>query len=141
MGGEVDLEVVDLVGAVAREVAEVEEEVAAVPLPTSCSAPIAVTLVPPTAYLTAPVVRSSKRKSASRLIRRPVLTRILLPPALSAVGMVPTSSVAPWRLRDAALPRVNRFVQTSAKSSASQRRSACARPPSLCKSKRSAFTS
>lgn len=167
---EVDLEVVDLVGAEeAQEVAAVEE-VVAVQLPTNSSVPTAVTQVRPTAYSTAPVVkrrsastslrasaapppspsaetmsrrtvRSNRRKSASRLIRHPALTQILQPPALSEVGMVLTSSVDPSRLSDAALLRVNRCVQTLARSSASQRPSACARPPSPCKSRRSASTS
>lgn len=79
--GEVDLEVVDLVAAVALEVAAVEEEVAAVQLPTSCSAPIVVTLVPPTVYLTAPVVR---RRSVSTSLRASAAP----PPSLSAETML-----------------------------------------------------
>ena len=55
---EPDPEVVDLVVAVvAQEVAVVEEEVAGVQLPTSCSVPTAVIQVQPTAYLTVPVAR------------------------------------------------------------------------------------
>merc|ERR1712200_282493 len=119
------------------EALEVAVLVPAVPLPTSSSAPTVETVVQPTACLTVLVarrrsvwtsprasaapapspnaettlrrlVKSSRRKFASRLTRLLVSTQTSQPRALSEVATVPTNSVALLKPKGAVLPKVSR---------------------------------
>ena len=78
-------------------------------------------------------VRLSRRRSASKLTRQPVLTTSLprRAPLVPGTGMV--SSVGRLKARDAASPSLSKSVQISTKLSASQR--LCLRAKQLCPSR------